>query len=105
MIVYHLKKHDMIVTLLQDKHQEPVVQIALGTEVRILSLAEFTDFWLAMVEEGRKATSAYLKTLGSLPKSRTKEKRNRPYVANSPVSKNLRSETRCAVCGAPYLTK
>jgi len=45
---------------------EPIVQLALGSEVRTLQLAEFTNFLLAMIEEGRKATNAYLESLGEL---------------------------------------
>jgi len=66
-IVYQLKKHDITVTLTCENRMEPVVELALGSEVRTLPLAEFTEFWLAMLEEGRKSTTAYLKSRGRLP--------------------------------------
>jgi len=63
-VVYHLKKHNMTVTVAYGDRTEPIVQLALGSEVRTLQLAEFTDFLLAIVKEGRKATTAYLESLG-----------------------------------------
>ena len=65
-VVYHLKKHNMTVTVAYGDRMEPIVQLALGSEVRTLQLAEFTNFLLAMIEEGRKATTAYLESLGEL---------------------------------------
>ena len=65
-VVYHLKKHNMTVTVAYGDRMEPIVQLALGSEVRTLQLTEFTNFLLAMIEEGRKATTAYLESLGEL---------------------------------------
>ena len=75
-MVFHLKKHNLTVTVTHGNRFGPIVQLALGSEVRTLQLAEFTDFLLSMIEEGRKATSAYLESLGafSAKKNARKEK-------------------------------
>ncbi len=67
-MVYRFKKHDMTVTFAVRDDMKRVVQLALGSETRTFELEEFTDFWLTMIEEGRKATSAYLESLGWLPR-------------------------------------
>ncbi len=74
-MVYKFKKHDMTVTFALRDDRRRVVQLALGSEMRTFELEEFTDFWLTMIEEGRKATSAYLESLGSLPRHTDKEGR------------------------------
>jgi hypothetical protein len=79
-LVYKFKKHDMTVTFGLRDDKKHVVQLALGSEMRTFGLEEFTDFWLAMVEEGRKATSAYLESLGWLPRHSGKDDRlDRPW--------------------------
>jgi hypothetical protein len=65
---YRFKKHDMTVTFAVRDDMKRVVQLALGSEMRTFELEEFTDFWLTMIEEGRNATSAYLESLGWLPR-------------------------------------
>jgi len=65
-MIFHLKKHNLTVTVTHGNRFEPIVQLALGSEVRILQLGEFTNFLLSMIEEGRKATTAYLESLGAL---------------------------------------
>jgi hypothetical protein len=67
-LVYQFKEHDMTVTFTLRDDSKRVVQLALGSETRTFELAEFTNFWLAMIEEGRKAASAYLESLGKLPR-------------------------------------
>jgi len=47
--------------------RKPVVQLALGLEMWTFELGEFTDFWLTILDEGRKTTSAYLEHLRRLP--------------------------------------
>ena len=42
----------MTVTLFSLGQSEPVVELALGTEARSFSLAEFVHFWLTMIEVG-----------------------------------------------------
>jgi len=64
-MVFHLKKHNLSVTVAHGNRFEPIVQLALGSEVRTLQLAEFTDFLLSVIEEGRKATSSYLESSGA----------------------------------------
>src|SRR5258708_31091183 len=46
LLVYHWKEHDMTVTFTDRNHMEPVVQLAMGREVRTLALGQFTDFLL-----------------------------------------------------------
>ena len=65
----------MTVTFGLRDDRKHVVQLALGSEMRTFELGEFTDFWLTMVEEGRKATSAYLQSLGWLPRHNGKDDR------------------------------
>jgi hypothetical protein len=65
----------MIVTFTLRDDTKRIVQLALGSETRIFELEEFTDFWLTMIEEGRKATSAYLDSLGRLPRHTGKKDR------------------------------
>jgi hypothetical protein len=74
-LVYKFKKHDMTVTFALRGDMKSVVQLVLGSETRTFELEEFTDFWLTMIEEGRKATSAYLERLGWLPRHRGKDDR------------------------------
>jgi len=68
----------MTVTFTHRTDLHPVVELALGREVRTLGLEEFTDFLLTIIEEGRKSTTAYLESFGDLPqdKSRKKEEPN-----------------------------
>ncbi len=51
-VVYCLQKQNMTVTLFSRGQSEPVVELALGTEARSFSLAEFVHFWLTMIEVG-----------------------------------------------------
>ena len=80
-MVYKFKKHDMTVTFALRDDRKRVVQLALGSEMRTFELEEFTDFWLTMIEEGRKATSAYLESLGTSYRHTDKEVRlDRPWI-------------------------
>ncbi len=74
-MVYKFKKHDMTVTFALRDDRKRIVQLALGSEMRTFELEEFTDFWLTMIEEGRKATSAYLESMGWFPRHTDKEGR------------------------------
>ena len=65
----------MVVTFTLRDDTKRIVQLALGAETRTFELEEFTDFWLTMIEEGRKATSAWLESLGRLPRHADKEDR------------------------------
>ncbi len=51
-VVYCLQKQNMTVTLFSRGQSEPVVELALGTEARRFSLAEFVNVWLTMIEVG-----------------------------------------------------
>src|SRR6266851_1318293 len=74
LFVYHWKEHDMTVTFTDRNHTAPVVQLAMGREVRTLELGQFTDFLMTIIEEGRKSTTAYLRSLGALPPEKNKRK-------------------------------
>ena len=76
MLVYHWKEHDMTVTFTDRTGLHPVVELALGREVRTLQLEEFTDFLLTIIEEGRKSATAYLKSLGEPPQDKSTKKGN-----------------------------
>ena len=71
----------MTVTFALRDDRKRVVQLALGSEMRTFELEEFTDFWLTMIEEGRKATSAYLESLGRLPRHSGKHDRLDPPLS------------------------
>jgi len=74
-VVYQLKTHAMTVTFIHLDHMNPVVELALGPEVRTFQLEEFTDFWLAMIEAGREAITAHLEFLKELPRAKSGRKR------------------------------
>jgi hypothetical protein len=63
MIVYRSEKRDLMVTLTKTPDSAPIVELTLGSEVRTFPLAEFTDFWLTMIEVGRQEAIAYLDSL------------------------------------------
>ena len=73
MLVYHWKEHDMKVTFTGGTDLHPVVELALGREVRTLEIEEFTDFLLTIIEEGRKSATAYLESLGELTPDNSKK--------------------------------
>ena len=73
-LVYEFKKHDMVVNFTLRDDTKRIVQLALGSETRTFELEEFTDFWLTMIEEGRKATTAYLESLGELSRKKNGKK-------------------------------
>jgi hypothetical protein len=66
-MLYELQKYDLRVMCRNANDAEPVVEVAMGSEVRTLQLGEFIQFWLSMVELGRQATTAYLMFFGTLP--------------------------------------
>jgi hypothetical protein len=70
-VVYHLKSHAITVTFTHLDHMNPVVELALGSEVRTFRLEEFTDFWLAMIEAGRDAITTHLEFLKESPAVKT----------------------------------
>ena len=73
-VVYHLKSHAMTVTFTHLDHMNPVVELALGSEVRTFRLEEFTDFWLAMIEAGREAIAVHLEFLREFPRAKPERK-------------------------------
>ncbi len=80
-MVSQFSKHDMTVTFTHHDGRDPVVQLALGSETRTFELEEFMHFWLTMIEEGRKTTSACLESLGRLPRHSGKDDRlDRPRL-------------------------
>ena len=68
-----MKSHAMTVTFIHLDQMNPVVELALGSEVRTFRLEEFTDFWLAMIEAGRDAITAHLEFL-RVPSEETRKK-------------------------------
>lgn len=64
---YELKKYDLRAICRNANDAGPVVELAVGSEVRMLPLGEFVQFWLSMVELGRQAATAYLVFFGTLP--------------------------------------
>jgi len=73
-VVYQLKSHTMTVTFIHLDHMNPVVELALGPEVRTFRLEEFTDFWLAMIEAGREAIAVHLEFLREFPRAKPERK-------------------------------
>jgi hypothetical protein len=60
MRVHELKRYGLKVTVSSQGSGTGLVEIALGSEVRTLSLSEFTGFWLDMVEISRQGSTAEL---------------------------------------------
>src|SRR6267142_2300092 len=87
MRVHELKKYDLRVTVSRLESRRILVQIALGSEVRTLSLNEFANFWLDMVEISREATTAQL---NFLLEPLAKKKRKSPHT-RSPTSNKART--------------
>ncbi len=73
-VVYQLKSHAMTVTFIHLDHMNPVVEFAVGSEVRTFRLEEFTDFWLTMIEAGREAITAHLEFLREFPRGKQERK-------------------------------
>jgi hypothetical protein len=63
MRVHELKRYGLKVTVSSHGSGTGLVEIALGSEVRTLSLSEFTGFWLDMVEISRQGATAELNFL------------------------------------------
>ncbi len=59
-VVYRLERQEMTVTLSCRGQQEPVVELALGSEMRTFSLAEVVYFCLTMIDLGLKRDVAEL---------------------------------------------
>ena len=72
---YRSRIHDLTATLVHEDQTRTFVELTLGSETRRFQLGQFTDFWLAVVEEGRKATSAYLDSLAQPPQPNKKRRR------------------------------
>jgi len=72
-VVCCLQKQNMTVRLFSRGQSEPVVELALGTEARSFSLAEFVNFWLTMIEVGLTRDMAELEPGEAL--RRTKKRR------------------------------
>jgi len=63
MRVHEVKRYGLKVTVSSHRSGGSLVEIALGSEVRSLSLNEFTSFWLDMVEISRQGATAELNFL------------------------------------------
>lgn len=74
-LIYRSQIHDLTATLIYEDQLRPLVELTLGSETRILRLAEFTDFLFTIVEEDRKVTTAYLDSLELPPRpKRTRDR-------------------------------
>ena len=73
MRVHELKRYGLKVTISSLKSGRGLVEIALGSEVRTLSLSEFTGFWLDMVEISREGTATQLSFLRD-PRAKNRKK-------------------------------
>jgi hypothetical protein len=63
MRVHEIKRYGLKVTISSLESARRLVEIALGSEARTLSLTEFTSFWLDMVEISRQGDTAELNFL------------------------------------------
>ena len=70
----------MTVTLFSRGQSEPAVELALGTEARRFSLAEFVNFWLTMIEVGLTCDIAELESGEAL--RRIKKRGVRSFIAD-----------------------
>jgi hypothetical protein len=73
LVGYKFKKHDMIVTLTYREDTEPVVMVALGSEMQAFELGESLDYWPSMIEYARKTPSECLEALLALPRGSARE--------------------------------
>lgn len=89
MRVHELKRYGLKVTVSPQRGGRGLVEIALGSEVRTLSLSEFTGFWLDMVEISRQGTTA---ELNFLMEPFAKERR-KSVQKRSPTSKNSQTQS------------
>ena len=59
-MVYHLMGHDLTITFTQLDQDKPEVVVSLGRETRTFHLEGFINFWLDLINVGRKAADAHL---------------------------------------------
>ncbi len=67
MRVFQLGGYDLRVTFDCRDQGAPFVELAVGAEVRLFPLPEFTHFWLEMIELSRQTECAYRESRGELP--------------------------------------
>jgi hypothetical protein len=72
-VIYRSEMHDLTVTLKRTDHKQPMVELALGSEVRVIALTELTHFCLTLIEAGSKMDRARLECLGVLQPVRRQE--------------------------------
>ena len=89
MRVHELKRYGLKVTVSALESGRRLVEIALGSEVRTLSLNEFTSFWLDMVEISRQGDTAELNFLMEPRATDTRE----ALQSRSPTAKKSRIPT------------
>jgi hypothetical protein len=65
-VVYRSEMHDLTVTLKRSDHQHPTVELALGSEVRVISFRDLTHFCLTLIEAGSEMDRARLECLRAL---------------------------------------
>ena len=85
--VHELKRYGLEVTVSSQRSGRGLVEIALGSEVRTLSLNEFTSFWLDMVEISRQGDTPELNFLMEPSATDTRE----APQSRSPTGKKSRT--------------
>ena len=63
-MVYHLMGHGLTITFTQLDQNKPQVIVSLSRETRTFHLEGFINFWLDLVNVGRKAADAHLYLTG-----------------------------------------
>jgi len=63
-MVYRLMRHDLTITFTHLEHDKPEVMVGLVSKTRTFQLKGFINFWLDLVNVGRKAADAHLDLTG-----------------------------------------
>jgi len=63
LLVNERKEHNMTAKFTCSEDTEAIVLVAVGSEVRVFKLGEFTDFWVPTIEHARKTHSEYLEVV------------------------------------------
>jgi len=63
-MVYHFMGYDLTITFTHLDHAKLEVVVGLGSETRTFQLEGFINFWLDLVNEGRKTADAHLDLTG-----------------------------------------
>ena len=72
-VIYCSEMHGLTVTLKCSDHKQPIVELTLGSEVRVIPFTELTHFCLTLIEAGSKMDRERLECLGVLRPVRRRE--------------------------------